>query len=282
MSEWLYLGTSLASALAAVLAWAAKLWWGKEHIAAKNETIAAKESQIELLGREIEMYRELTPMKIREYFVSVRTQLEEQIDALKEELARKDQELRERESAELDDKERKQTVEDRAQLSLRTEDIERLMRVITETYDQRVDSIVASISTLPIAESTTDDGSLGPEDSPALRSEITPRRVRQGETYTTRVQFRGSVSNGFFDNYVEHRGSNFRTWNWDKETIKNPGKTTPGELNGDVDVDREYSHDTKNWPKGKYKIHVRLYSHRTPGQPGRFVVEEEVHDFEVV
>jgi len=44
----------VASALAAVLAWAAKLWWSKEYAAAKDEIISAKEAQIELLKNEIE------------------------------------------------------------------------------------------------------------------------------------------------------------------------------------------------------------------------------------
>ena len=67
--EWIYPVAALLSAIAAVLAWAAKLWWGKEYGAAKDEIIKAKEAQIDTLNREIQNLRELTPMKIREYFL---------------------------------------------------------------------------------------------------------------------------------------------------------------------------------------------------------------------
>ncbi|HYK09783.1 MAG TPA: hypothetical protein VEV39_03200 [Gemmatimonadales bacterium] len=69
--------TAVLNGLAAALAWAAKLWWGREFAAAKDETIRAKDAQLQVLEREIESLRELTPMKIREYFLSVTQQLEE-------------------------------------------------------------------------------------------------------------------------------------------------------------------------------------------------------------
>lgn len=84
--EWLYLVSTIASSLAAVLAWAAKLWWGREFAAAKDEIIKAKEAQIELLTSEISSLKELTPMKIREYFLSVREQMEEYNNLLKDQL----------------------------------------------------------------------------------------------------------------------------------------------------------------------------------------------------
>jgi hypothetical protein len=96
--ETLYAVGAIASALAAVLAWAAKLWWGKEHAAAQSKLIDAKDAQIASLEREIETLRELTPMKIREYFVSVKTQLEEYNDALKGQLAEAHSEIAERSS----------------------------------------------------------------------------------------------------------------------------------------------------------------------------------------
>lgn len=83
---WIYAISALASALAAVLAWAAKLWWAKEYSAAKDEIIKAKDAQIETLKTEIQNLRELTPMKIREYFLSVKEQLEEYNDKLQEEV----------------------------------------------------------------------------------------------------------------------------------------------------------------------------------------------------
>lgn len=84
--EWLYVISTIASSLAAVLAWAAKLWWGREFAAAKDEIIKAKEAQIELLTREVSSLKELTPMKIREYFLSVREQMEEYNNLLKNQL----------------------------------------------------------------------------------------------------------------------------------------------------------------------------------------------------
>ena len=74
---WIYAFAAIASSLAAVLAWAAKLWWSKEFGAAKDEIIRAREAQIGLLESEVQNLKELTPMKIREYFLSVKVQLEE-------------------------------------------------------------------------------------------------------------------------------------------------------------------------------------------------------------
>lgn len=78
----IYLIGTLLSALAAVLAWLAKLFWSKEYISAKDEIIKAKEAQIESLKSQVDHYKELTPMKIQEYFHSVKEQLEEYNDAL--------------------------------------------------------------------------------------------------------------------------------------------------------------------------------------------------------
>lgn len=86
MTDTLYAAGALASALAAVLAWLAKLKWSREYGLAKDEVIRAKDAQIELLKEEVEGLREMTPMKIREYFVSVKQQLEEYNDTLKQSL----------------------------------------------------------------------------------------------------------------------------------------------------------------------------------------------------
>ena len=117
---------------------------------------------------------------------------------------------------------------------------------------------------------------------PIFESEIKPSTVKQGEIYSTRVKFRGNVINGFFDNYVKHLESTWDTWNWDKETLKNTGHTAAGELHGIVDIERNYDWPTTNWPKGKYKIYVRLYDHLVPGKIGRIRVIEQVHDFEII
>jgi predicted nucleic acid-binding Zn-ribbon protein len=95
---WVYAISALASALAAVLAWAAKLWWAKEYSAAKDEIIKAKDAQIETLKNEIQNLRELTPMKIREYFLSVKEQLEEYNDKLQGELKTAYEEIEKKDS----------------------------------------------------------------------------------------------------------------------------------------------------------------------------------------
>ena len=116
----------------------------------------------------------------------------------------------------------------------------------------------------------------------SLISNITPKSVKQGEKYATKVQFKGRLKNGFFDNLVRHLDSKWKTWNWDKGTLINSGHTTPGELHGDVDIEREYTWPTNKWPKGKYKIFVRVYDHLTPGEIGRVNLIENIHDFEVL
>jgi hypothetical protein len=55
-------------------------------ISNKDETIRAKEEQIKVLEREVKSLSELTPMKIREYFLSVREQMEEYNALLKYQL----------------------------------------------------------------------------------------------------------------------------------------------------------------------------------------------------
>jgi len=115
-----------------------------------------------------------------------------------------------------------------------------------------------------------------------FQSRITPQLLRAGARYTTVAEFKGDVRHGFFDNRVVHLDSDFRRWNPDPETFKRrPGMisgVTPGILNGNVDVRREYSHDTAGWPTGRYKIYVRLYSHLEPGQKGRQLVAQNEHD----
>ena len=131
LSQLIPLLASLASAIAAMLAWIAKIRWSDEYskakdetikakdtliqvkdaqlqtlITNKDETIKAKEEQIKVLEREVKSLNELTPMKIREYFLSVREQMEEYNTLLKTQLddAYKELSLRKVEIAELLDK----------------------------------------------------------------------------------------------------------------------------------------------------------------------------------
>jgi len=123
-SEIAQLSATVASALAAVLAWVAKLRWSKEYAAAKEEIIKSKGAQLTIKDEQIRMLRtlieskdeaitarkaensvlcreldsllELTPMKIKEYFLSVKSQLEAYNESLKNELQNTIAELQEK------------------------------------------------------------------------------------------------------------------------------------------------------------------------------------------
>jgi hypothetical protein len=118
-----------------------------------------------------------------------------------------------------------------------------------------------------------------------FQSRISPPNVQAGSAYTTSVEFKGLVRHGFFDNRVIHLGSDFNKWNPDPGTLpRRPGlrsSHTPGLLDGIVEVRREYSHSTRGWPKGRYKIYVRLYSHIEPGRKGRQKIAENEHELVV-
>jgi predicted RNase H-like nuclease (RuvC/YqgF family) len=77
---------TIGSLIAAILAWIAKLKWSKEFEKAKDETIKAKEAQIAALEREVKSLQDMTPMKLREYFNSVKEQLEEYNEELRKQL----------------------------------------------------------------------------------------------------------------------------------------------------------------------------------------------------
>lgn len=115
-----------------------------------------------------------------------------------------------------------------------------------------------------------------------FESSLSPEKVIKGERYITCVKFKGVVKNGFFDNLVRHQSSSWKTWNWDMETLPNSKPTTAGLLKGKVDIEKEYSHSTKNWPKGKFTVYVRLYDHPVEGEAGRHVVAEEIKEIEII
>ena len=85
--------STLVSAIAAVLAWVAKIRWSNEFAKAKDETIKAKEAQIEVLDERIQSLKELSPMKLREYYLTVKEQLEEYNNQLQSKLAETEKEL---------------------------------------------------------------------------------------------------------------------------------------------------------------------------------------------
>lgn len=124
--------------------------------------------------------------------------------------------------------------------------------------------------------------SVHPNENTILDSEITPLKIPKGTNYKTKVNFRGIVKNGFFDNYVKHIGSDFYRWNVDKETLPATKPTDPGTLHGSVEINKEYYNSTKDWPIGRYKIYVRIYDHLTPGETARIIVAENIHEIEIV
>lgn len=84
---------TLGAIVAAILAWVAKIRWAKEYAAAKDETIRAKEAQIEVLRERIAGLKDLTPPKMQEYFKSMREQLEEYNEELKSRLKEASQQI---------------------------------------------------------------------------------------------------------------------------------------------------------------------------------------------
>lgn len=100
INDWV----SIVSAIAALISATAAVFWGRGLATAKDETIRTKEAQIDALcslqeetlkakdaqmsalESQVRSYRELTPMKLREYFSSVKAQMEEHIQNLEEKL----------------------------------------------------------------------------------------------------------------------------------------------------------------------------------------------------
>ena len=96
---------SIISAVAVLISAIAAVFWGRGLAAAKDEiiktkdtqigalrslqdeTLNAKDAQINTLKSQVQAYRELNPMKIREYFLSVTAQMETRVEDLEEELA---------------------------------------------------------------------------------------------------------------------------------------------------------------------------------------------------
>lgn len=98
--DWVKNLITLASALAAILAWVAKLRWSKEYSDAKNATIDSKEEQIkakdeqiqtkqayiEVVERENNSLREQTPEKLLERYQKIQGHHENMLEQLVKEL----------------------------------------------------------------------------------------------------------------------------------------------------------------------------------------------------
>jgi chromosome segregation ATPase len=90
---------TIISLLAAILAWIAKLRWSKEYSQAKDEIIRAKDAQIDLLKQQIENLMELHPVKLKEYYSTIKEQLEKYNDLLKEQLEAAKKEIEQKQEA---------------------------------------------------------------------------------------------------------------------------------------------------------------------------------------
>lgn len=89
----LFAGAALASAIAAIIAWIAKLRWSREYKAVIEQQLCAKDEVISLLEKRIATIQEMNPIAIREYYLSVKSQLEEYIKALQTKLDEKSLEV---------------------------------------------------------------------------------------------------------------------------------------------------------------------------------------------
>ncbi len=67
----------ILSAIAAILAWIAKLRWSNEYEKAKEERLKAKDDIILSLKQQIETLKEISPTKLKEQFLSAKSILEE-------------------------------------------------------------------------------------------------------------------------------------------------------------------------------------------------------------
>lgn len=94
LTSWVQAIGGLLAALAAVLAWAAKIKWSTEYAAAKEETISAKQAHIERLESEVELLRHQDPVRLREHYLSIKSQHEEVIEELRREMSQTQEELR--------------------------------------------------------------------------------------------------------------------------------------------------------------------------------------------
>jgi hypothetical protein len=91
--EWIQPTITVLSLVCGILAWVAKIRWSKEYSVAKDETIKAKEAQMQAIERELQFYKELTPMKFKEYLFSSREVYEVQINGLENELKTAQEEI---------------------------------------------------------------------------------------------------------------------------------------------------------------------------------------------
>ena len=113
--DWAYAIAAIASSVAAILAWAAKLRWSKEYREANDRIIASKDAeinalktaaaelrqskqdQIDNLKEQITSFKDLNPTMLKEWSSSIAEHFELLAKALESKLRRADEEIKERE-----------------------------------------------------------------------------------------------------------------------------------------------------------------------------------------
>jgi len=122
------------------------LRWSQEYTSAKEAEIAAKNAQLQTLEREITSLRELTPMKIREYFLSVKGQLEEyntllqqQLEETRLELSSRDVRIQDLTRTEVEQRDEiSRNVSEKRELEVRLAYLDRQASVLAPVYDNLI------------------------------------------------------------------------------------------------------------------------------------------------
>jgi hypothetical protein len=125
--------TTFFSSLAAVLAWVSKLLWSKEYRLAKEELEKTLRKRIVLLESQVKALVDLSPVKMRERFIAIKSDLEEYIDELEAEIRR----LKEGMVAETDNKERLVILEKEKEGAIRKEQlVNELVNKLPSAFDK--------------------------------------------------------------------------------------------------------------------------------------------------
>lgn len=145
MTEILQASGGLLAAVAAILAWAAKLRWSSEFKAAKDETIAAKEAHIKRLESEVDMLRHQDPIKLREHYLSIKGQHEELITDLQKDIQQTREELRRAQAA----GESQAVVEAKVIENIQVRWLERFTQALTSTDAEPREKLVFMVEVHP-------------------------------------------------------------------------------------------------------------------------------------
>lgn len=115
------------------------------------------------------------------------------------------------------------------------------------------------------------------------------KEYRRGGEVLFRTYYRGSLTNGFFDNEIyAPEGKTFsngdeRKWSWPRDTLPNDSPDTKGLLNGHVNKESKWSwRIPDDAPLGTYKAFMAVREHHHAGEGGRPVIEHKEDIFLVV